>query len=106
MAIAFVGTQQLKAQLIINGDMEINQMVKLVSPDSLKYFIKSLLVMGTRNTLGSQNDPKKGIGAARKWVLSKFNEFAKQSNGILTAFTDTTTLPPDGKRVDASTRLS
>ena len=86
--------------------MKINQMVKLVSPDSLKYFIKSLLVMGTRNTLGSQNDPKRGIGAARNWVFSKFNVYAKQSNSRLTAFIDTTTLPPDGKRVDASTRLS
>ena len=101
LAIAFAGVQQLKAQQIINRDAEIDQMVKTVSPDSLKYYIKTLVAMGTRNTLSTQTDPKRGIGAARNWVLGKFNEFAKQSNGRLTAFIDTTTLPPNGKRVDA-----
>ena len=101
LAIAFAGTQQLKAQQIVNRDTEIDQMVKTVSPDSLKYYIKTLVAMGTRNTLSTQTDPKRGIGAARNWVLGKFNEFAKQSNGRLTAFIDTTTLPPNGKRVDA-----
>ena len=105
IAIAFAGVQQLKAQQIINRDIEIDQMVKLVSPDSLKYYIKTLVAMGTRNTLSTQTDPKRGIGAARNWVLGKFNEFAKQSNGRLSAFIDTTTLAPNGKRVDASLLL-
>ena len=102
LAIVIAGAQQLKAQQIIKRDVEIEQMVKTVSPDSLKYYIKTLVAMGTRNTLSTQTDPKRGIGAARNWVLGKFNEFAKQSNGRLTAFIDTTTLPADGKRVDAT----
>jgi hypothetical protein len=91
----------IQAQQIIQRDAEIEQMVKEVSPDSLKVYIKTLVAFGTRNTLSTQTDPRRGIGAARKWVLNKFNEFAKQSNGRLTAFIDTTTLQADGKRVDA-----
>ncbi len=80
-------------------------MAKEVSPDSLKSYIKALVAFGTRNTLSTQTDPKRGIGAARNYVLGKFNEFAKQSNGRLSAMIDTTTLQPDGKRIDVTTVL-
>ena len=93
--------QHIKAQQIIDRDKEIDKMVKEVSPDSLKSYIKNLVAFGTRNTLSTQTDSKRGIGAARKWVLNKFTEFALQSNGRLSAFIDTTTLLPDSKRVDA-----
>ncbi len=93
------------SQTIIQRDPEIEQMMKEVSADTLKSYIKTLVAFGTRNTLSTQTDPKRGIGAARNWVLGKFNEFAKQSGGRLSAFIDTTTLPPDGKRVDVTLLL-
>lgn len=93
------------SQTIIQRDVEIEKMVKEVSADSLKLYIKTLVSFGTRNTLSTQTDAKRGIGAARNWVLGKFNEFAKRSNGRLTAIIDTTTLQPDGKRIDAATVL-
>jgi len=92
------------AQTIINRDPEIDKMVKEVSPDSLKSYISQMVSFGTRNTLSTQTDPKHGIGAARIWVLNKFNEFAKQSDGRLTAFIDTTTLQRSA-RVDMLTLL-
>lgn len=90
------------AQTIINRDPEIASMIKEVSADSLQSYIKSLVAFGTRNTLSTQTDPARGIGAARNWVLGKFNQYAKQSNGRLTAFIDTITYKPDGKRVDST----
>jgi Zn-dependent M28 family amino/carboxypeptidase len=93
------------AQIVINRDPEIEKMVKEVSADSLKSYIHNLVAMGTRNTLSTQTDPKRGIGAARNWVLSKFNEFAKNSNGRMTAFIDTVTLQPDKRRVDTTLLL-
>jgi Zn-dependent M28 family amino/carboxypeptidase len=93
------------AQKIIQRDPEIEQMVKEVSADSLRSYIKSLVSFGTRSTLSSQTDTKKGIGAARNWVLNKFIEFAKQTNGRLNSYIDTTTLQPDGKRVNVITLL-
>jgi hypothetical protein len=95
----------LFAQTIVNRDPVIEQMVKEVSADSLKSYITSMVSFGTRNTQSSQSNPKRGIGAARNWVLNKFNQFAAQSGGRLTAFIDTTTLQPDKKRIDTPTVL-
>ena len=93
------------SQTIIQRDAEIEQMVKEVSSDSLQSYIRTLVAYGTRNTLSTQKDPKRGIGAARNWVLSKFNQFAKESNGRLTAFIDTITYQPDKRRVDRPINL-
>jgi len=97
--IVFV-TSNSFSQTIINRDPEIEKMVAEVSPDSLQSYINTLVSFGTRNTLSTQTNPKKGIGAARNWVLKKFNEFAKKSEGRLAAIMDTTTVPADGRRVD------
>ena len=98
--LVFLFQNQLFSQTIIQNDLEIANMVKEVSPDSLQLYIKKLVAFGTRNTLSNQNGAIRGIGAARNWILFKFNEIAKQSGGRLTAKIDTTTLQPDGKRVD------
>ncbi|UEG48775.1 M20/M25/M40 family metallo-hydrolase [Ferruginibacter lapsinanis] len=98
--LLIVINSNLFSQTIIDRDPFIEKMIKEVSADSLQSYIKTLVSFGTRNTLSTQNSPIRGIGAARKWVLSKFAAMAKQSNGRLTAMIDTTTLLPDGKRVD------
>ena len=90
----------LFAQSIINRDPSIEQMVKEISPDSLKVYIETMVSFGTRNTLSTQTDKRRGIGVARNYVLRKFNEYAAQSGGRLTAIIDTTTLQPDKRRVD------
>ncbi|MDQ2720386.1 MAG: M28 family metallopeptidase [Bacteroidota bacterium] len=99
--VIFFSSTHLFSQTIIHRDPEIEKMVSEVSPDSLKSYINTLVAFGTRNTLSTQTDLKRGIGAARNWVLKKFNEFAKNSSGKLTAFIDTTTILSNGKRVDA-----
>jgi Peptidase family M28 len=93
------------SQTTINRDPLIEKMVSEVSKDSLESYIRKMVSFGTRNTLSTQSDPKRGIGAARNWVLYKFNEFANQSGGRLTAFIDTTTLQKDGRRVDTTLLL-
>lgn len=101
----FVGLTNIShSQTIVQRDPEIEKMVKEVNTDSLKSYIYKLVSFGTRNTLSTQTDPSRGIGAARNWVLQKFNEFAKKSNGRLTAYIDTTTLQKGG-RVDTTILL-
>ena len=80
-------------------------MVAEVSKDSLESYIRKMVSFGTRHTLSTQADKAKGLGAARKWVLSKFVEFSKKTNGRLTAIIDTTTLQPDGRRINARVLL-
>jgi hypothetical protein len=88
------------AQTIVQKDVEIERMVSEVSPDSIQSYIKAMVALGTRNTLSNQTNSGRGIGAARTWVLNKFRQIATLSSGRLTSFIDTTTLLPDGRRVD------
>jgi Zn-dependent M28 family amino/carboxypeptidase len=94
----------INAQTVIRRDPEIEKMVKELSPDSLRSYINSLVSFGTRSTISNQTDPKRGIGAARNWVLSKFNQFAAKSSGRMTTYIDTTTIPKGG-RVDQPTLI-
>lgn len=94
-----------QAQMIVQRDAEIEKMVSQVSADSLESYVQQLVAFGTRQTLSSTSDKKRGIGTAREWVAQKFHEFAKGSHGRMTAFVDTTTLQPDKRRVDVAISL-
>ena len=88
------------SQQIIKKDAEIDAMVKEISVDSLAQNLNKLVSFGTRATLSNQSSATKGIGAARAWILSRFNEYAKSSNGRLSAFIDTITYNADKRRVN------
>jgi hypothetical protein len=89
------------SQTIIDKDPLIEKMVSEVNADSLKGYIASLVGFGTRHTLSITTDPKKGIGAAREWIISRFREFASHNKNMSVEL-DKWTLPPDGKRIDVS----
>ena len=76
------------AQTTVHRDPAIAQLVEQVSADSLKAHVEKLVSFGTRQTL-SGTQGKRGIVPAREWILSKFQEFGKQSGGRLTATIDT-----------------
>ena len=99
-------SQFLSAQTIIQKDPEIEDMVKAVSADSLRSYINSLVSFGTRNTLSSISDKKRGIGAARNWVLSQFKSFAVSSGGRMKTYIDSIRYPADGRRVDTDIQLA
>ena len=103
LLLSFAG--ELLAQTIVHKDPEIAGMVAEVSADSLHSYIRQLVSFGTRNTLSSGIDSKRGIGAARNWVLQRFLSYAKTAGGRLSARIDTTTLQKDGRRVDTSILL-
>ncbi len=103
--IMVVSMTLVHGQTTINRDPEIEGMVREVSPDSLQSYIKAMVAFGTRSTVSSTTDKKRGIGAAREWVLMKFNQFAAASGGRLTAFVDTSTYVADGKRVMSNVNL-
>ncbi len=90
----------MQAQIIVQKDPEIEGMVSEVNADSLKSYIEKLVSFGTRHTLSTTSDPRIGIGAAREWVVSKFREFAANSNGRMTAELDRWQLLPDHRRID------
>ena len=99
------GVHSATAQTIIQKDPAIEKMITEVNADSIKSYVARLVSFGTRHTLSSKTDPKRGIGAARNWVVSKFREFARNSNGRLHVELDKWTLQKDGKRIDTTTEM-
>ena len=90
---------------IIQRDPAIAKMVEQINADSLRSYITSMVSFGTRHTVSTQADSKKGIGAARLWVLGRFNQFAKESGGRMTAVIDSVTYKADKRRVDVDINL-
>lgn len=58
--------------------------VREIDARNIEASIRKLVSFGTRNTLSEQNDPKRGIGAARDWLYAEFLKAAEPSNGRMT----------------------
>jgi len=62
----------------------INNIVREIDARNIEATIRKLVSFGTRSTLSEQNDPKRGIGAARDWLYSEFLKAAESSHGRMT----------------------
>jgi hypothetical protein len=60
---------------------QIARIVAEIDARNIESTIRRLVSFGTRNTLSEQNDPKRGVGAARDWLYSEFQKAAAESNG-------------------------
>ncbi|GAA4975554.1 hypothetical protein HD597_009452 [Nonomuraea thailandensis] len=65
-------------------DPEIEKMVRQVDARNLGRIIARLASFGTRHTLSSQDDPVRGIGAARDYIHDEFSRIAATSGGRMT----------------------
>jgi Zn-dependent M28 family amino/carboxypeptidase len=77
------------AASIINDDpVAISQALLIdINPDSLKALLTAMQAFENRNTGSDTISETRGMGAARKWVLSKFDEYdARSENRLLTGF--------------------
>src|SRR5260370_41741515 len=54
----------------------IKQIVESVSQERIQSTLEKLERFGARHILSSQDDPKQGIGAARKWIFEQFTGFS------------------------------
>lgn len=63
---------------------QINRIVKEIDARNIERTIRKLVSFGTRNTLSTQTDPNRGIGAARDWLFGEFSKVAAQSGGRMT----------------------
>jgi hypothetical protein len=68
--------------------------VKGVKTANVERTVKTLVSFGTRSTLSSQDDPKRGIGAARDWLYAEFQKAAATSDGRMTVELQSFEQPP------------
>ncbi|MBX7053400.1 MAG: M28 family metallopeptidase [Pyrinomonadaceae bacterium] len=78
-----VSAVQIAAQTAAKPDPEIARMVKEVSAKNIEASIRKLVSFGTRNTLSEQDNPTRGIGAARDWIYQEFVKISKECGGCL-----------------------
>jgi hypothetical protein len=67
---------------------EVRKMLREIDHENIQRSIEKLVSFGTRNTLSSQTDPVRGIGAARDWLFSEFTRYAADSGGRMTVELD------------------
>ncbi len=72
---------QKKEKLKPNKD--IQNMLKEVSAKKLEEYNRKLVSFGTRNTNSAQDDPKRGIGAARDWIFDELTRISADCGGCL-----------------------
>lgn len=89
----------------IRGNPDIPKMISGVSARNVEATIRKLVSFGTRNTLSDQNDPNRGIGAARDWLYAEFQKAAAQSGGRMTVEKQTFE-QPKAARVPQPTMLT
>lgn len=87
------------SQTTVIRDPEIAGMIAEISSDSLEHHVRTLASFNSRHTLNTNEE--NGMPAAQRYVLSKFNQFAKQSGGRMTAEIDKFTIPADNRRITA-----
>jgi acetylornithine deacetylase/succinyl-diaminopimelate desuccinylase-like protein len=78
-------------------DAKFRAIVAPVSQAQLRHSIETLVSFGTRHTLSSQTDPKRGIGAALNWAEGQF-----RSDGLETVRPCDTFI---GSRIPTPTRI-
>lgn len=86
-------------------DAEISSMVKEVSVDSIRSYIQKMVSFGTRHSLSDTLSATTGIGAARRWVASKFFQFRKQTGANMTVELDPAEVLPGGRNTRIPRRV-
>ena len=76
----------------------LRELTDQVSAERMHATIAKLVGFGTRHTLSDTKSNKRGIGAARRWVKSEFESYAKACGGCLQIETPAQTFS-DGKRI-------
>jgi hypothetical protein len=86
-------------------DPEIAKMIKEVSARNVEASIRKLVSFGTRNTLSEQDNPTRGIGAARDWIFAEFQRINAECGNCMVVEKQSF-LQPKANRIPEPTTLT
>jgi hypothetical protein len=95
--LAVLGCAVLIGAAPPSPDAKLRAIVAPVSAARMKATVEKLVSFGTRHTLSSQTDPKRGIGAALDWTQGQFRELGLPTERPCDTFT--------GDRIPQPTRV-
>ena len=80
-------------------DTKIYDIISKISADSIEADIRKLVSFGTRNTFSDTVSDKRGIGAARRWIKSEFDNIASQCGCMDVFYQKDFVTKEDGSRI-------
>ncbi|WEV23770.1 M20/M25/M40 family metallo-hydrolase [Streptomyces sp. 71268] len=84
---------------------ELRALLQEIDHRRIEATVRRLAAFGTRHTLSAQDDPERGIGAARDWILARMREYARASGGRMTVELQSYVQQP-APRIPVPTRIS
>ena len=75
LATFFLAAAALPAQYK-TPNPQVAKIVSEVSDEKITEILKKLESFGTRNILSTQDNPTRGVGAARKWIYEQFRSYS------------------------------
>ena len=105
LSLCFVLVSWVSAQKREKPNPAIAKMIKEVSARRIETDIRKLVSFGTRNTLSEQDNPARGIGAARDWIFGEFQKISADCGNCLTVEKQTF-LQPKANRIPEPTNLT
>ncbi|GGN90814.1 aminopeptidase [Actinoplanes lobatus] len=86
-------------------DRELQRILREIDHRRIEAVVRRLVSFGTRHTLSVQDDPNRGIGAARDWIFAELQGYAAASGGRMTV-EQQSFIQPISPRVPAPTRIT
>jgi hypothetical protein len=86
-------------------DRQLRALLRELDPRRIEATVNRLVAFGTRHTLSSQDDPNRGIGAARDWIHDQLRGYAAASGGRMTVRLQSFIQPP-ASRIPVPTRIT
>ena len=106
---AACAAQSADAKPTFSADPQIAVALRQISAQRIQANIEKLVSFETRSTISAQDPASiaagRGIGAAREWIKSEFERYAKDCGGCLEVKTDSFTEQP-AERIPKATELA
>jgi hypothetical protein len=86
-------------------DAQLRALLREIDARRIEATVRKLASFGTRHTLSSQDDPVRGIGAARDWIFDRLTRYAAASGGRMTVEKQTF-IQPVSSRIPVPTPIT
>ena len=99
----FVQTTHAK-ELTYKDQGQLHDIQQLIATKRIEQDIRKLVSFGTRHTLSETKSDTRGIGAARRWIKSEFDNISKACGGCLKVYFQSQTIEGE-KRIPNATDI-
>jgi Zn-dependent M28 family amino/carboxypeptidase len=103
LAVAAMAVAGASASASTGEQPLLREIALAPDPAQLQATVQALVAFGTRHTLSDTTSNKRGIGAARRWVQSRFEQIGRDCGGCLSVVTPSQTVT--GTRVPKPTAI-